>query len=117
LSHNERKFDTMLTAALVRQPEIAIPAGFAACIAAGMPRRESLPPVRVTHYGRTIATLCTLLLIAALVLVPMLHPHLGGSHWDRSSSTFLRNGAFLLEMLLALMLAALFAASEIWQLG
>jgi hypothetical protein len=109
MSPNEQKFDAMLTAALERQPEIAIPANFAARVAASVPAvRPAQRAVRVTHYGRTIATACTLLLMIALVLIPVLRPQFHVS---------LHNAAFALEMLLAFELAVLFAASEIWQLN
>jgi hypothetical protein len=107
MSPTQRKFDAMLTAALERQPEIAVPAHFAARVAASLPAmRPAQRAVRTTHYGRTVAMVCTLLLIAALVLLPILHP----------LNASLRSGAFLMEILFTLTLATLFAASEIWQL-
>jgi hypothetical protein len=111
MSPTQRKFDAMLTAALERQPEIAVPANFAARLSASLPAaRPAQRAVRTTHYGRTIATACTLLLIAALFLVPILYPHSLGTH-----SPSLHNNAFVLEIFFTLVLAILFAVSEMLQ--
>jgi len=99
MSNTERKFDAMLTAALERQPQVTIPAGFAARVTAALPARR---PVRVTHYGRAAAYLCMMLLVAALAWV---------AHSSPATVISLRNETFVLEMVFtaALLLLILFA--------
>jgi hypothetical protein len=103
MNTNETRFDAHLTAALERQPEIAVPADFAARLAVSLPAAR---PVRVTHYGRTAAYLCMAILTAALFLLPILRP---------DSLQTIRSGASLLEIAFTLELMFLFFYSDIWQ--
>jgi hypothetical protein len=103
MNRKEDQFDALLTAALEHQPEIAVPADFAARIAASLPAQRT---VRVTHYGRAAAWLCMLLLIAGVALLPILRP---------VSMLTAGSGAFLLEIAFALELMLLFMLSDIWQ--
>ncbi|MDR3735097.1 MAG: hypothetical protein P4L10_06105 [Acidobacteriaceae bacterium] len=100
---NEQKFEAMLTAALERQPQVAIPANFAARVAASMPVRKA---ARVTHYGVTAAYLCILLLTAGLAILAATHP----VSWMN-----LHSMVALLEMALTAELLLLFVFAELWQ--
>lgn len=107
MSPTERKFDVMLTAALERRPEIAVPENFAARIVASLPAvRPAQRTARVTHYGRTAAYLCMLLLTAGLVALPILRP---------ASILNLGSGAALLEIAFTLELMLLLLCWELWQ--
>ncbi len=99
---NEQKFETMLTAALERQPEIVVPAGFAARVAASVPVRRR---VRVTHYGRNAIYACILLLTAALAVLAATHP---------VSWLDLHSMVTLLEIVLTAELLLLFVFAEVW---
>jgi len=101
---NDPKFDSMLTAALERRPEIVVPTGFAARVAASMPGRR---PVRVTHYGRNAIYACILLLTAALAVLAATHP---------VSWLDLHSMVTLLEMALTGELLLLFVFAEFWQM-
>ena len=100
MSNTERKFDAMLTAALERQPQVAIPAGFAARVAASLPARK---PVRVTHYGRWVAYLCMMLLVAALAWI---------AHSTPATTISLHNESFVLEMAFTSVLLLLILLAE-----
>lgn len=100
---NEQKFEAMLTAALEHQPEVVIPAGFAARVAASVPVRK---PVRVTHYGRTAIYLCILLLTAGLTVLAITKP---------VSWLNLHSIVSLLEIALTVELMLLFIFAEAWQ--
>jgi len=99
MSNSERKLDAMLTAALERRPEVAVPAGFTARVMTSLPARR---PVRATtHYGRLAAYICMVLLVAAMLWIGRSGP---------AFSLSLGNMSFVLEMLctLALLLLILF---------
>jgi len=100
---NNPKFEALLTAALERQPQVAIPANFSARIAASVPARK---PVPVTHYGRTMTYLCILLLTAGLAAFARVEP---------VSWLNLHSIATLLEIGLTAELLLLFVFAEVWQ--
>ncbi|HEY0307104.1 MAG TPA: hypothetical protein VGB94_03030 [Acidobacteriaceae bacterium] len=102
-NRNEQKFETMLTAALERQPEMMIPANFAARVAASVPARKA---IRVTHYGRNAIYVCILLLTAGLAALAATRP---------VSWMDLHSVVTLLEIALTAELLLLFVFAEVWQ--
>jgi len=67
----EREFDARITEQLERLPDLsaAIPADFAARVAAKVPVRRRPVSVRTTHYGRTLMVLGLVVLFVALVVL------------------------------------------------
>jgi len=67
-----RRFEALLTAALEHKPAVAVPAGFAARVAALVPARAAA--IRATHYGRIISYVSMALLLMVLAWLPVAHP-------------------------------------------
>ncbi len=67
----EREFDARIAEQLERLPDLsaAIPADFAARVAAKVPVRRRPVSVRTTHYGRTLMVLGLVVLFVALVVL------------------------------------------------
>jgi len=105
-AERDRKFDAMLTAALERRPEIAVPEGFAARVAAGLPARAAARPARETHYGRAAMYGCMLLLTVVMAWIPLTHT---------AAVLAMGSGASLVEMGCTAMAMLLFYFAEMWQ--
>jgi len=105
-SSNKPNFETQLTAALERKPQVDIPTHFASRVAASMPAQRPARAKKSPHYGRVAANLSMVLLGCALVALPLLRPE---------SILSMHSYAFALEMIFTAELLALGLWPKLWQ--
>ena len=109
MTPNDTNFESQITAALERKPQVYIPASFAASILAALPAGHA--PNRATRtsyatpYTRRIALAAIVLLTIALIALPLREPNAMLS-WTSMG--------FLVEMVFACELMALALWPGLW---